>query len=223
MAKISPLFHKFCSILQYQYRFFNIAIAIASALCAVVFIMDILEKKVVYFIIALLCCFVLYQDFLYFGEVGTESVYLDYIDMELWKDYQMGKAEYLPAETDMEKLTDEVEYEETLQVEQVVRNDLAFDLSVTNEEDMEQNILLPVLYYSGYQTRDIQSREKLETVKGDNGRVMVKIPAHYTGTVHMAFHEPWHWRASEMVSLFTLIVMILFRKKESIQYVLRKE
>lgn len=222
IAELLPPFYKYFSTLQYQYRFFNIAIAIAACLGAMVFAMDIFEKKIVYGMIGLLCCFVLYQDFQYFGQVGTESVYLDYIDLEIWDDYQMGKAEYLPIETDMGRLTDEVEYDGALQVEQIDRKYLSFDLSVTNQTDEERQILLPVLYYSGYRTYDVQSRERLETVSGDNGRVTVKIPAHYAGAFHMAFQEPWHWRVAEVISLLTLIVLFLYGKKEVIKKYFRK-
>lgn len=222
IVEIFPPIYKVFFTLQYQYRFFNIAIAIASCLCTMIFVMDILEKRVVYGMIGLLCCFVLYQDFLYFEEVGTEAVYLDYIDMELWDDYQMGKAEYLPIETDMEKLTKEVEYDEALVSESVERNGLSFELSVKNEAEQEQNVLLPVLYYSGYQAHDVQSGEKLETVMGDNGRVMIKIPAHYVGTCHMAFYEPWHWRVAEMISLMTFLLLILYTKREVLKKYIRK-
>lgn len=222
IAEMIPPFYKYFSTLQYQYRFFNIAIAIAACLGAMVFAMNIFEKKIIYGMIGFLCCFVLYQDFLYFEQVGTESVYLDYIDLELWDDYQMGKAEYLPVETDMERLTDEVEYDEALQVEQIDRKYLSFDLSVKNPTDGERQVLLPILYYSGYRTYDVQSRDKLETVSGDNGRVAVKIPAHYAGTFHMAFYEPWHWRAAEAISLLTLIFLFLYGKKEVIKKYFRK-
>lgn len=222
ISELIPPFYKYFSTLQYQYRFFNIAIAIAACLGAMVFAMDIFEKKIVYGMIGLLCCFVLYQDFQYFGQVGTESVYLDYIDLEIWDDYQMGKAEYLPVETDMGKLTDEVEYDEALEVEQIDRKYLSFDLSVTNQTEEERQILLPVLYYSGYRTYDVQSRERLETVVGDNGRVTVKIPAHYAGTFHTAFREPWHWRAAEAVSLLTCLLLLLYAKREVFKKYFRK-
>lgn len=215
VAKVHTVFLKFFNTLQYQYRFFNIAIAIAACLCALFFTMEVLDQKTIYLMIGLLYCFTLYQDGKYFETVKTESVYLDYIDLEIMNgSYEMGKAEYLPVVTDMDHLTKEVEYDETLQVNEIEREYLTFDITAANPTQQEKDILLPILYYSGYQSRDSVSKDALKTVMGDNGRVAVTVPVNYNGTFHVAFHEPWYWRASEMVSLFTLIAMILYRKKK---------
>lgn len=109
MAKIHTVFLKIFTTLQYQYRFFNIALAIAACLGAMFFAMEVLEPRSIYIIAGVLCCFTLYQDCRYFGTVNTESIYLDYADLEIMQgSYEMGKAEYLPVATDMDRLTREV-------------------------------------------------------------------------------------------------------------------
>ncbi len=212
IAKIHTIFLKYFTTIQYQHRFFGIATAIAACFCAVCFSMKLLEQKSMYMIAGLLCCFVLYQDFSYFETVMTESVYLDYIDLEIGQgNFEMGRAEYLPAVTDMDCLTKNVEYDESLQVDDIKREYLTFDVSVTNPTKQEQDILLPVVYYSGYRSFDVESKEALKTAQGDNGRVAVTVPANYSGTLHMAFHEPWYWRAAELVSLLTLLAYGIYR------------
>lgn len=173
--------------------------------------MDILKENYAYIVIGLLCFFTIYQDFQYFKTVNTESVYLDYIDMEIMQgDFEMGKAEYLPVITDMGNLVKEVEYNEKLQINDVRRDNLEFDISVTNTTNQEQNIFLPILYYSGYRTLDIQSKEALKTSIGDNGRVSVTVPANYDGTFHMEFCEPWYWRGAEIISAMVLLFIIFY-------------
>lgn len=217
MAEIHPVFLKFFTTLQYQYRFFSIAIAIAVCLGAVFFAMEVLDQKSTYIIVGLLCCFILYQDGKYFETVMTESIYLDYIDLEIMNgSYEMGKAEYLPVATDMDRLTRGVEYDEALQIDGIKRTYLTFDIAVANPTGQEKDVLLPVLYYSGYRSFDIESKDALKTAVGDNGRVAVTVPASYNGTFHMAFYEPWQWRAAEMISLLALffIIYYLIRGKE---------
>ncbi len=214
IAESNAILLKFFLTIQYQYRFINIAIAIAVCLCAMFFAMEALEPKSVTFIVGLVCCFTLYQDCRYFETVKIDSIYLDSIDMGIMPGcFEMGKAEYLPTATDMENLVKEVEYDEALQVNDIKREYLAFTVSVTNPTGEEREILLPVLYYTGYRAFDTQSKNELKTVMGNNGRVAVMAPAGYKGTFHMAFYEPWHWRIGEIVSALTLCFLIVLAGK----------
>lgn len=122
----------------------------------------------------------------------------------------------MPVVTDTGRLTKEIEKDEALQIRDVKREYLTFDISVTNQSEGAQQILLPVLYYSGYRAYDSQSRAELETFQGENGRVAVSIPAAYDGTFHMAFYEPWYWRASEVISFMTLLWILydVLKRKE---------
>lgn len=211
VAKFHTVFLKIFTTLQYQYRFFNIALAIAACLVAVFFAMEVVEPKSIYLIVGLLSCFTLYQDCKYFETVKTESIYLDYANLEIMQgSYEMGKAEYLPVATDMDRLTREVEYDETLQIDDIKREYLTFDISAANPTEQERDVLLPMLYYSGYQSFDTESKAVLKTAMGDNGRVAVTVPGDYHGTFHTAFYEPWSWRMAEVISILTLFFIIYY-------------
>lgn len=213
IAEICSMAVKYFSILQYQIRFISIAVTFAACLAALFFVMDALNPEKLYLVAGLLCCAMLYQDLHYFETVVSEVVYLSDADLnsrygKSRYDYGIGNGEFLPTEIDTQKLTMEVEAGEALQIENVLNEYLTYDISVVNTSAREQEVLLPLLHYGGYETRDRESGAELTTTAGDNGRVMVLIPAGYSGTFHTAFCEPWFWRLAEMASGITLLFIL---------------
>lgn len=212
IAQISNVFVKYFSTIQYQYRFISLAIALVSCLGVIFFSMEIFNRKICFMIVGLLCCITLYQDFCYFETLDSE-IYLEDVKK---LSYSIGYGEYLPVVTNKINLTKEIEYDEALQIHDIERRYLTFDISAVNPTEQEQQILLPVLYYSGYKAFDSQDKVELETFQGDNGRVAVSVPAGYNSIFHMAYYEPWFWRVSEIVSLVTLLFILyyIFKGKE---------
>lgn len=214
LAKMSRLLTKFFQTIQYQYRLMSIAVVMAAALAAIFFTMDIFERKQVYYIVGILCCITLYQNFQYFGTLSFDADYLDSIalesryDKELYS-YTVGNGEYLPVMTETKNFTDEIEAGEQVAIDQVKRAGLSFDVYVENSSEEEQEILFPILYYRGYQARESANHARLETALGDNGRVAVTIPPNYSGSFHVGFYEPPLWRIAEVISAITLIIMIM--------------
>ena len=215
IAKKSSLFVKYFSTIQSQDRFISVATCFVCCLAALFLAQEDWGKKTVSVIAGLLCCITLYQDFHYFEKVEAEVIYQD--DLE-GLSYSIGNGEYIPIITNTGNLTKEIEKDEALQIHEIEREYLTFDISVTNPTEQEQQILLPLLYYSGYKAYDSQNKAELETSQGDNGRVAVSVPADYNGTFHMAYYEPWYWRVSEIVSLVTLLFILYytFKGKEHI-------
>lgn len=213
LVKINSIFLKYFTTIQFQFRFISVAVTIAACLSALFFAMDIWDKRMLLAMAGLLCCMTFYQDLRYFETVESNVVYLD--NPEAFSSIVM-QGEYVPIVTDIGRLTQEIENEEAVQIHDVKREYLTFDVSVTNQTKQEQQILMPVLHYSGYKAYDSQSRTELETSVGDNGRVAVAIPADYNGTFHMAFCSPWYWRASEMISFATLVWILydVLKRKE---------
>lgn len=207
LARIHSVFYKYFITIQYQSRFMSVAIVLISCLGAVFLAMNIWGKKVSYFIAAVLCCMAMYQDIGYFETISPDVIYIDSTEIS---SCEVGHGEYLPVITNIENLEKEVEAEDGIQITAVKREYLTYDISAVNVSDREQKLLLPVLYYSGYRTCDRQNGERLETVAGDNGRVMITIPAGYQGSFRMAFHVPWYWRVSEGISFMTLLFMVVF-------------
>lgn len=210
LARLHSAFYKYFMTVQYQSRFVSVAIVLLSCLCAVFLGMNIRGQRASYKIAAALCCISLYQAFGYFETVCPDLVYIDAAEVS---SYEIGHGEYLPLITDTGNLAKEVEAEEAVQITKTKKRYLTYEVSAVNTSDAEQWVLLPVLYYGGYRTCDSRTGDRLETAAGDNGRVRVVIPAGYQGTFRMAFHEPWYWRLSELISCMTLF-LILFRGKK---------
>ncbi len=213
LVKISNIFVKYFSTIQHQDRFISVATCFICCLGALLLGMEGWNRKDVYAIAGLLCCITLFQDFHYFETVEAENVYLDG-DFEGITS-EVGNGEYIPV-MHTGNPTEEIEKDEALQIQDVQRNYLTFDITVTNPTEQEQQIFLPVLYYSGYKAYDIQGKAELKTFQGDNGRVAVSVPADYKGTFHMAYYVPWYWRVSEVISLVALLFILyyIFKGKE---------
>lgn len=215
LARRSRLLLEFFTIIQYQDRLMSVAVALSACLAAVFFTMDIFDRKTQYMIIGLLCCITFGENLQYFSTLSSDGIYSDSIVLESRPDkttygYNVGNGEYLPTATVLQDLTEEVQGDEPVRIDNLERNGLSFDLKAENVSSEEHQILFPVLYYGGYQARDSESHEKFVTEQGDNGRVAVLIPPNYNGTLHLGYYEPLLWRIAEIVSVIMLIVLILF-------------
>ncbi len=69
----------------------------------------------------------------------------------------------------------------------------------------EGSVASPVVYYKGY--KSVSDGQILETYQGEDGRVVTKIPEGFDGTVEMKFSEPIFWRASEIITLLSVILV----------------
>jgi hypothetical protein len=221
LAKLSTLILKYFLTLQYQSRLLSVIAVLVACVGALFFAMKIFEPKLIYLLAGLLCCITLVQDFQYFETLQPELFYQDGIEISFRTDdqtahYAVGNGEYLPVATEVQELTKEVQGSDGLEYNVGERKYLTFDVEVNNPTGQEQELLLPLLYYTGYRGYDSQSKEKMTVMSGDNGRVAVTIPSGYQGTLHVAFYEPWYWRAAEIISLLTLCYIIydtFFRKE----------
>jgi hypothetical protein len=221
LAKLSTLILKYFLTLQYQSRLLSVIAVLVACVGALFFAMKIFEPKLIYLLAGLLCCITLVQDFQYFETLQPELFYQDGIEIPFRTDdrtahYAVGNGEYLPVATEVQELTKEVQGSDGLEYNVAGRKYLTFDVAVNNPTGQEQELLLPLLYYTGYRGYDSLSKEKMTVMSGDNGRVAVTIPSGYQGTLHVAFYEPWYWRAAEIISLLTLCFIIydtFFRKE----------
>lgn len=223
LARRSSLLTKFFQTIQYQYRLMSVAVVMAACLAALFFTLDLFDRKKIWCIVGVLCCITLYQNIQYFASLSFDAVYLDSIALESRTDkelysYTVGNGEYLPVMFQTTELTETVESEEPLILDQVRRDGLSFEVTVRNQAAEKKEVLFPILYYGGYQARDMISHDVLRTAIGDNGRVAVTVPPHYSGTFHVGFHEPLSWRIAEMVSVITLITILVIIYKPGIAF-----
>ena len=76
-------------------------------------------------------------------------------------------------------------------------------VSVENDGG-EAAISLPIYNYGNYYADD-ESGAPFAITSGENMRIVLTIPAGYTGTIHVRYHAPGYWRAFEALSAVSLL------------------
>lgn len=79
-------------------------------------------------------------------------------------------------------------------------------VSVENDGG-EAAISLPIYNYGNYYAAD-ESNAPFAITSGENMRIVLTIPAGYTGTIHVRYHAPGYWRAFEVLSAVSLLGVI---------------
>ena len=79
-------------------------------------------------------------------------------------------------------------------------------VSVENDGG-EAAISLPIYNYGNYYAAD-ESGTPFAITSGENMRIVLTIPAGYTGTIHVRYHAPGYWRAFEVLSAVSLLGVI---------------
>ncbi len=72
-------------------------------------------------------------------------------------------------------------------------------------ESGEGSVAFPIVYYKGY--KSVSDDRQLDTYRGDDGRVVTKIPEGFSGTIVMKFSEPVLWRISEVITLLSVALV----------------
>ena len=93
-----------------------------------------------------------------------------------------------------------------VQAEIVSRQGVRIDSIVDNKSGSDIYVSYPLMGYAGYQTK-----ENLPVSTAEDGRVLVTVPAGYSGSVTVDFKEAWTWRASELISLLSLLIFAVMR------------
>ena len=71
----------------------------------------------------------------------------------------------------------------------------------------EAAISLPIYNYGNYYAAD-ESGAPFAITSGENMRIVLTIPAGYTGTIHVWYHAPGYWRGFEALSAVSLLGVI---------------
>lgn len=165
----------------------------------------------------------LYQMCLITVLVALSTSYLYLMDSEdqetdyyLYNEESMGfgyisGAEYLIYGTDIDQLSFAgPEAGENVLITEYTKRGLNTTFFCRNEGEGQERITLPVLLYKGYEAVG-ESGERMEIADNGNHLLQVCVPGDYTGQITVRFAEPWYWRVSEAVTLFTVAGMVFLR------------
>lgn len=124
-------------------------------------------------------------------------------------------AEYLPYGTDQTQLVfRNPESSENVVMEGCEKGALQTEVSCYNMGDGEGVLILPLLYYKGYQAYDVETGEELEVFDGENHSVSVKVPAGYVGTIRTHFVSPWYWRLAEGITVLSTLGLFFWYERD---------
>ena len=145
----------------------------------------------------------------FFWNFSGDALEYCYETMDNASTMYVGGGEYLPVNTDRDKLY--VTRPETNSQDIVLDNyekvsGIAF-LTCNNNGYTEAEITFPILKYDNYKVYDQESRREYMIQTGDNNRIKVAIEAGYNGTLCVEYVPPVLWRIAEVVSLVSVFVI----------------
>ncbi len=129
-------------------------------------------------------------------------------------------AEYLPYGADPSLFVhrDPI-VEDNIVVEHYEKDALTVEVTCHNTSDREGAMELPLLYYKGYEARDMKTGEPIPIYIGNNSVVGVAVPAGFEGMIQVTFESRWYWRVAEVISVMAFaglcVVCFLEKKKEA--------
>ena len=118
--------------------------------------------------------------------------------------------EYLLEGTDPEfaRNNETVEAEGGLEVLEVEKGDLNYDITVNNPGSETGWLEVPVFAYKGFVA--LSDEGKLDISYGKSSRIRVAVPPDYSGKVRIRFEEPFYWRIAEAVSLLAWLGLFAY-------------
>ena len=78
--------------------------------------------------------------------------------------------------------------------------------------DREGHVQVPIFNYKGYVVKD-EYGNTYDITDGKYNTIKFTLPADFKGNITVDFVEPWYWRASEIVTLLTVIGLLVLRIK----------
>ena len=74
-----------------------------------------------------------------------------------------------------------------------------------NQTESEATVNVPLIFYRGYEARDLNTGAQLPLVNGWNNTVEVLVPGGYEGTFEVRYKGLWYWRFSDVISVVFLL------------------
>lgn len=131
---------------------------------------------------------------------------LTYRTTEELPTYIMGGKEYLRAGSSTDNLSGWITAEQVQTLKITERKGTSMKLYAKTGET-EAAIELPLFYYKGYHVVDEYGTE-YPIEDGTNHVIRFVLPPAFSGSIQIAFAEPWYWRAAELISVLALLAAV---------------
>ncbi|HAG69093.1 MAG TPA: hypothetical protein DCL38_03880 [Lachnospiraceae bacterium] len=200
-----PSVYRVLGAIQFPFRFF----IVSTVLAATVFVlwqMDVWKNRDLEIRLALcvVCAVGIWQSVDYMSKYVNEADYFTITnDPEEQDIFSSDMREYLLEGTDPEfaKNNDTVEAEGELEILEVKKGDLDYDITVNNPVSDMGFFEVPVFAYKGFTA--LSEEGKLDISYGKSSRIRVAVPGDYSGLIRIRFKEPFYWRAAEIISVLS--------------------
>lgn len=202
---------KIIGAVQFSWRYLSIVTVLLSV--TVVMALSVLNdfKPNTYKIAVrtLMCSELLFIGIFYWQYTYSASEYSFYSNDNRSQTMYIGAGEYLLKDTDTTQLStakcEMVSGE--LEVYAYERRGGKASIVCKNAGNMEAKVLLPIFHYDNYHIYDVDTGEEYPIETGDNNRIQIAVDAGYDGTLEVVYRAPFSWRAAEVVSLISIIVV----------------
>lgn len=195
--------------IQYPWRFLSPAGVFLAWLVCILLRKDLGVRGRKELVATGILCVAFCQAGLYMSDFLSESGALHVYEEENLSTFEVSNKEYLPVEAEIDHFTENLVYDpESIQVSEWGRKGPAIEIELKNRAHEDREILVPFLYYKGYIATD-SGGNRMEVAQGEDGKVEVRVPGKYEGSIAVRFQEPWYWRVCEGLSLVCLVVVLV--------------
>lgn len=210
---VIPFVGNIVSSIQFPWRFISVAMPILAYVACLVFMKmkKLISWDKMKFLLAGICVITAIQG-LYCTDqiIRNGSNYVKYDGQDILEtEKSFFGAEYLLVNTHRNRLQGEVD----IVGQNVIINDMerkGNSFRIFCEAGQDAYLEVPLFAYKYYHCTDTQTGEEFPITRGDNNKIHVDLPADYRGNLAVYFTEPWYWRASEVISFVTMIILIVY-------------
>lgn len=224
IQQMNRIFRMITQNIQLPWRFLGVSSFFLAILtiCLIFLLKSMSNKYLIYSITAVICSFFVLSAGYFMDDFSQNASFCRYLDGNDLDSASLGQGEYIPDDTPQEFDAFHAAISgASLEIKDEYLVSGTYVVECSNFSDEDTYVDIPFLPYKGYDCTDNETGKKMEIQLNIPGKVRVMIPAHYNGTLMAAFHEPWYWRASEMISIVTLtigIVYLVFGKKANSKF-----
>lgn len=212
--------HRLVGMLQFPFRFMAVCMVLVSLSACLLF--GVCERRISsknFFMgfLFIFCFLSAWQSMEFTDRIMKESDEFPHLEVMNLHESVFNDGYYYVG-TNEKDMRSQSDIEGDVQVEDWER--IGNVMTVKCRTENEAEIIFPVAYYPDYQCEDKETGTVYETFRGINNRLCAVLPSNYEGTLWVRFKEPWLWRASELVSAVSLLVIagtIIRKKREGLK------
>ena len=224
LQSMNGVFATLISSIQFPNRFLTIATVLLVALAGMIVTISSKYRQGKYVIGGVLCGLTLFTSMYLLSDFMQTRSFVRIHNIEGMGFGYISGAEYLPYGADQNTFVfrNPTSSEEVI-IDGYEKGSLSWDVNCYNVGSEEGHVVMPLLYYKGYQSWDADTGENLRTYQGDDFSVWVEVPEGYSGVIHTEFVSPWYWRVAELISVITVLSMVLLYRRDKKRLIMQKE